>query len=361
MSPVGVQVSGEVRVEPLADAEFHEWTHLVEASPHGTIYAQPRYLEVLCSAAAGRFLLLGARRGHELLGGVALYENGSVFGRYVAPRLLLYYNGPVLRPYGTRYPSEQTSRHLKTLSALALTIADRRYAGVTLVCTPAFTDARPFLAAGWSARLRYTYLVDIAEPVAQWRRVEQNLRRLIHRCEHDGLVCVDDDDFDAFYTLHERTMARKGGEIYLSADRFRRYFEALHRDKLCRLFHARKPNGHSVASQLVLLGAGGLCHVVAAAADEAFLQSGASAFLRWKSFEMLSASGYKTADLTDAALNSVTHFKSQLGGDLRMLLVLDAPQSISYRWGVHAKGLARRARAALRQAAGRFRPRRESL
>ena len=357
---MGVPVSGEFRVEPLSEAEFEEWARLVESSPHGTIYSHPRYLEVLCSAAGGRFVVLGARRGDELAGGVALYENDSVFGRYVAPRLLLYYNGPVLRPYGTRYPSEQTARHLKALSALESAIGLRRYAGVTLVCMPSFTDARPFLTAGWSARLRYTYLVDIAEPLAQWGRVEQNLRRLIRRCEHEGVVCVDDDDFDAFYTLHERTMTRKGGEAYLWPGRFRRYFEALRREKLCRLFHARQPDGRTIASQLVLLGPGRLCHVVAAAADEAFLQSGASAFLRWKAFEALSASGYKTADLTDASLNSVTHFKSQLGGDLRMLLVLNGPQSLPYRLEAAAKALAWQARATLRRAARRVGRRGES-
>jgi hypothetical protein len=298
--------------------------------------------------------VLGARQGAELVGGVALYENDSVHGRYVAPRALLYYNGPVIRPYGTRYPSEQTGRHLKTISALEHAIASRRYARVTLACTPSFGDARPFLAAGWSAGLRYTYLVDIAEPGAQWGRVEQNLRRLIQRCEREGLICVDDDDFETFYRLHERTMARKGGEIYLSAEGFRHYFESLRRNGLCRLFHARQNDGRILASQLVLLGTGGLCHLVAAATDEAFLRSGASAFLRWKSFEALSASGYKIADLTDAALNAVTHFKSQLGGDLRMLLLLDAPQSLSYRLGTRAGALVRRARMALGQTARSF-------
>jgi hypothetical protein len=342
-------VSNEIRVEPLPEAEFGEWVRLIESSPHGTVYAQPRYLESLCSAAGGRFVVLGARRGDELVGGVALYENDSVYGRYVAPRLLLYYNGPILRPYGTRYPSEQTARHLKTLGALERAIASRRYARTTLACAPSFADARPFLVAGWSAGLRYTYVVDIGEPVAQWVRVEQNLRRLIQRCEREGLDCVTSDDFDAFYALHQRTMARKGGEIYLTAEGFRRHFETLRREGLCRLFHARRLDGRIVASQLVLLGTGGLCHLVAAAADEAFLQSGASAFLRWKSFQALSAGGYKAADLTDAPLNTVTHFKSQLGGDLRMLLVLDAPQRLAYRFGNSAGALYRNSRAALKR------------
>jgi hypothetical protein len=346
-------VSAEIQVEPLQEGELPQWVRLIESSPHGTVYAQPRYLDTLCSAAGGRFVVLGARHGDELAGGVALYETESRFGRVVAPRLLLYYNGPVLRPYGTRYPSEQSARHVKTLRALERAIASRRYARVTLTSMATFTDARPFVAAGWSTGLQYTYAVDIGEPVKQWTRVEQNLRRLIQRCEREGFDCVDDDDFDAFYALHERTMDRKGQGSYLPAEGFRRYFDGLRGAGLCRLFHARAPGGRVVASQLVLLGARGLCHLVAASADEAFLRSGASAFLRWKSFEALAASGYRTADLTDASLNAVTHFKSQLGGELQTLVVLDAPRRLAYRVGTPTAALYRRVRTTLNRVRGR--------
>lgn len=343
----------EVRVEPLRESEFQDWVRLVCASPQGTVYALPDYLAALYSAAGGRFVVLGARQGDELIGGVALYECDSRYGRFVAPRLLLYYNGPVLRSYGTRYPSEQTARRLKTLTALQEAIAARGYARVTLACSPALTDVRPFQEAGWRAAPQYTYVVDIAEPPAQWDRVEQNLRRLILRCEREGMACIADGDLDAFFALHARTMARKGGGLYLSPEGFRRYFDMLSRAGLCRLFTARQPDGRVVASQLVLLGPNGRCHVVAAAADEAFLRSGASAFLRWKSFEALSSAGYKEADLTDASLNAVTHFKSQLGGELRVLLVLDAPRTFYYRLGSEAKTAYRRARTALARASRR--------
>ena len=86
--------------------------------------------------------------------------------------------------------------------------------------------------------------------------------------------------------------------------------------------------------------------MAAVATDEEFQRSGVSAFLRWKSFEALSALGYVAVDLTDAALNPVTHFKSQLGGELEMALLLDAPRSLGYRIGSGAKALIARATAA---------------
>lgn len=350
-------MGSQLRVEALRESEHAEWTALVDSSSEASVYALPRYLEALCGATGGRFVLLGAWQGDELAGGLALCESDSRYGPCVAPRPLLYYNGPVLRPGRSRYPSERTARDLKTLAALEHAVRARGYARLTFACGPSFTEARPFLAAGWSAAPQYTYLVDLTDPAAQWTRVEQNLRRLVQRCEREGLRLDADGDVDAFYELHARTMERKGARPYLSAAGFRSYFAALSAAGLGRLFHARQPDGRSVASQLVLLGPGGRCHMAAAAADEAALRSGASAFLRWKSFEALGAAGCSSVDLTDASLNAVTHFKSQLGGELKLLLVLDAPRALSYRLGLAARGAYARARAAAAGALRRGRTR----
>jgi Acetyltransferase (GNAT) domain len=338
---------GQLRIERLGEPGLEEWANLVGSSPEGSVYSLPRYLDALCDAAGGRFVILGAKQGDELVGGVALYENDSRHGPYVAPRPLLYYNGPVLRPGRSRYPSERTAWDRKTLSALEREVGARHYARVTFACSPSFRDVRPFLNAGWSAAPQYTYVLDASDPAGQWSRVEQNLRRLVRRCEREGVRLSTDDDIETFVHLHVRTMARKGRDPYLPPAGFRSFFTALRAAGLGRLFHAQSSDGTILASQLVLVGPGGRCHMAAAATDGAAQGSGASAFLRWKALEAIGAAGGASVDLTDATLNSVTHFKSQLGGELRMLLVLDAPRSLSYRLGGAARRALARARTAV--------------
>lgn len=313
-------------------------------SPDGSVYSLPRYLQALCQATGGRFSVLAVRLGEEIAGGVALYEQDGRLGTYVAPRLLLYYNGVVLRRYATKYPSEQTSRHLKALAALTSALQARGYARLSLHCRSSFTDARPFTAAGWTASPQYSYVVDVRRLETAWARVEQNLRRLVTRCEREGMTVADDDDFDAFYRLHTATLDRKAAPSYLPEPAFRKYFQTLRAEGLCRLYHARLPDGRAVASQLVLLGPHKVSHSVVAAADTEFLRSGASAFLRWRVLAAVSGLGYEANDLTDAGLNPVTHFKSQLGGDLHQNLVLEAPQSLAYRLGTGLRRTARRLR-----------------
>ncbi len=112
-----------------------------------------------------------------------------------------------------------------------------------------------------------------------------------------------------------------------------------------------------VGSQLVLLGAHPVTHSVSAANDAEFNRMGVAPFLRWKVFEALAALGYAGNDLTDASLNPVTHFKSQLGGDLELSLVLEAPATRRYRWGRAAVGALWRARAMAGAAVRRLRGR----
>jgi hypothetical protein len=326
-------VRSNVSVDVLDPAEYAAWEKLVATSPDGSIYASPRYLDALCSAAGGRFRILAARRAGELVGGSPLYERDSRLGSFVSPRLLLYYLGPVLRRSESKYPSQQTARNLETLGALAEALSGLGHAQVTLRTRHTVADIRPFLQAGWSCSPSYTYLVSLSDLPRQWGRVEQNLRRLVERCAAEGVGFTDDDDFESFLALHRLTMSHHGAATYLPDDAFRVWFHALHRAGLCRLFQARLPDGQVVAAQIVLLGDHPVSHTVSAAIDPAHRRLGAAAFLRWRAFEWLGAHGKTSNDLTDAALGSVTHFKSQLGGDLVTNFVVRTSGTVVWRAG----------------------------
>ncbi|MGQ0702393.1 MAG: GNAT family N-acetyltransferase [Gemmatimonadales bacterium] len=325
-------MTAQVVVEELEQREYALWSRLVADSPDGSIYATPEYLDVLSSTAGGRFRILAARRGDELVGGLPLYERPTGRGVWVAPRLLLYYLGPVLRRFDTKYPSQETARQIAILGALAEAVASRGYAKVVLKPRHTLADLRPFLVRGWRSWPTYSYVVSLADLPTQWQRVEQNLRRLIERCDSNGLRLTEDDDFDGFLRLHRQTMERVLADAYLPDPGFRRWYERLREMGFCRLFQARVRSGEPVAVQLVLLGPHPTTHTVCAAADPAYRQLGASAFLRWKVFEVLARAGKSQNDLTDAALNSVTHFKSQFGADLVLNLVVETPGS--FRWKV---------------------------
>ncbi len=340
----------------LSEPDFPEWNDLVGRSAEGSVYNTPEYLATLCEAAGGRFRILAAQKGDELLGGIALYERGSGAGAYVWPRLLLYYNGIVLRPYDTRYPSQRTARHNEILESLAEGLSSLRYGRIALRCRSPLTDVRVLLAKGWVARPQYSYVVPLTDLDALWARMEQNLRRLVDRCAAQGLAVTEDDDFDSFFRLHSQVHERKGASLYLPEPAFRRFFARLRSQGLARLYHARLPDGTSVSAQLVLLGPHPVSHTASAAADGEHRKLGATAYLRWNVFRKLSEQGIAANDLTDAGLNPVTHFKAQLGGDLQMGFWLEAPESARFRVERAGRELGRFLRTAARAGARRLRP-----
>jgi hypothetical protein len=331
-----------VSVLQLTPDRFADWDRFVSEAPAGSPYSTAEYLDILCGATGARFRVLAALRGDEIVGGVALYEVVGRFGPTVVPRLLLYYNGLVLKQHETRYPSLRSSREVEVLTALEDSLSAAGYARLALKCRAPIADVRPFQLRGWSAHPAYTYVVSLDDLAAQWQCVEQNLRRLVKRCENEGLRLVEDDDFDAFYRMHESTHARKGAALYLPRPAFESYFRRLHAAGRGRLYHARRPDGRSIAAQLVLTGAHRVSHTVSAGADPEFIASGASAFLRWKALEALAGLGYTANDLTDAGLGSVGHFKSQLGGRLEPYFVLSRPEAMLLRLADGTRSFIRR-------------------
>ena len=178
----------DVEVRALEQDAWPAWEKFVGAAPGGSVYSLPGYLDALCTAAGGRFRILGVMRGEEIVGGVALYERTSRGGAFVSPRLLLYYNGVVVRRYETQYPSEATARHVKILTALEAALSAMGLGSINLR-SRALHDVRPFLAKGWTVAASYSYVVPL-DLEAAWGKVEQNLRRLIDRARNAGMTLL---------------------------------------------------------------------------------------------------------------------------------------------------------------------------
>jgi len=326
-----VAVASDYRARVLPEPDYDRWTRLVTCNEPGSIYHTPAYLDALCAATGGGFRILGVEKGERLVGGLALYEEERPTGRHLAPRLLLYYNGVVVRDRDTKYPSRETSEHLKVVRAIVDWLDEERYDRVVLKSLPTMDDVRLFRARGWRAYPTWSYVVGVDDLDATWERMDNNLRRLVRRARDEGLTVTEDDDFDSFYRLHGATMSRKDRATYLAPERFRAYFERLAGQGLATLLHTRLPGGRAVATTLLLLGDHPVAHTVSAAAEEEHQRLGTNPLLRWRGFQSLHERGYRGVDLTDATLNPVTRFKSQLGGDLVHSLEVAAPTSRRYR------------------------------
>lgn len=318
----------EIRI--LEKKEYELWDGLVCSSIHGSPYNTSTYLDAFCSVTGGNFRIAGAFKGTEIFGGVALYEEGSRYGPIVSTRLLLYYNGLIVRELDTRYPSRQESHRVEVLSSLKEFLSKAGYARIQLRNRSSLRDMRVF-GSNWTVRMSYTSVIPLLGIDACWARVDRSLRRLIDRSNDAGVEFSEDDDFESFYELHQRTHITKGAPLYLEYEEFKRYFRRLSACGIARLFHARMINGDVGASQLVLAGEHPVAHTVCAGSDREYATHGCSPFLRWKVCEQLYREGYEAIDLTDASLSSVSTFKSRLGADIHPCFLVSCTPSRTLR------------------------------
>jgi len=329
----------ELRLEKLTETDYPRWDKFVAESSTGSIYSSAAYLDILCSATGGDFEILTVCKGDEIQAGVALYRENGPSGLVIASRLLLYYNGIVLRDFETKYPSETTSRQLAALIALEEHLGGLSASRLLFHCRN-LSDTRPFAATGWQVWPTYSYVMEFSDIDQAWGKMEQNLRRLVNRAEKNGVQFITEGDFDAFFDLHYETHRRKGSPLYLEKEAYSKYVARLRENKLAKIYSAAMPDGNEVASQLTLLGDHPVTHSVCAGADPDYMKHGTTPFLRWKACEDLARAGYIANDLTDAALNPVTRFKGQLGATLVTNFVIQRPDSFNYQLMTKARSVA---------------------
>jgi hypothetical protein len=273
---------------------------------------------------------------------------------------LRYYNGLVLKDFETKHPSIATYRHLEILRTLLPELESGRYASVDLSNRHTLADVRAFLWNGWSVWPQYSYEVPIGDLNRLWDAAEQNARRLITRCERAGMKLELTHDFSAFYALHKTTYERKGVAPYLPSERFLALYEALRAHQCVQIFTALSPEGRPIAAQIVLFTGHPVTHTCAAGVDAAYLDTGVSAFLRWKVFEALHQQGFAYNDLTDAMNEPVAKFKSQFGGNLVTCFVMHRVNSSALRLHYRVSGNLDRLSSFVRRRLSRSRPRPES-
>lgn len=326
-------MTSEATTRFLSPSEYPLWSEHVAKSPDGSVYALPEYLDALCTATGARFRVLVAECDGQITGGISLYERSDRSNIYVAPRLLLYYNGIVLMPHSAQFPSQRTEWHLHTLGALQDALVRLPHKRVRFKNRATLQDLRTFAAPCWSIVPSWSYEVDITDLETTWGCIDKNQRRLIRRCTEQGISTTTDWDFDSLYRLHLDTHERKNAPVYLPRESYEEFVETLRKRNLCRLYQARRPDGCAIAAQLVLTGPHPVTHTVCVGGDADAMRLGASPFLRWKAFEDLHAAGYRANDLTGAALNSVTRFKSHLGGELKLCLQAERRNAWNVRMG----------------------------
>jgi hypothetical protein len=225
-------------VRALRAEESESWNTLVRQSAQGKLFHTSKWLQSI-----GRpFHIHGCFEQGTLVGGMVLIEDppGVAINRYhFGP-----YLGVVLPPAVPKYLTN-LRRHRDVMTLLA-DHAKEQFKRIDCHMAPEVVDVLPFVRAGYSTYVTYTYRIDLTDLDQVWRNMEDKRRNDIRKAERDGITVDDNAKIEDVLGLAEKTYQRQEEEVHFS-DLATRLERALLPDNQCRCFVARAKDGTPLA------------------------------------------------------------------------------------------------------------------
>jgi hypothetical protein len=303
------------------EADLRQWDAFVAASPQANPFSTTSWLTSAAEAAGAEIEIWVAAKGESWFAGVAL-STRRAGGRWHLGLPLASYNTFVYRPRASSHPESVTLEHLEVTHALIDGTRGRMKNG-NLMLVPSITDVRPWMWSGWSARPRYTYVLDLSKPLP----VSHSARKHLRKCQDAGMTLDSAWNLDALCSVFSATQERKGFAVRLSPERFRKLSEGLQAGGLATMLIARTAQGEPVSGHVLLSvpGSTDTFHWVVGT-HSSYLTSGVSAWLMVETAAEMTRRGFRSWDLCGADFPSIARFKSNLGGTLVPYFQVEAPR-----------------------------------
>src|SRR5262249_22314460 len=151
---------------------------------------------------------------------------------------LAAYNTFHYRATRDAHSSSVTAEHLDVSRAL-IEATRGRLKNWDLMLSPTIDDVRPWIWAGWAAKPRYTYGLDLTKPLALTHAVRRHLRK----CQEASFTFDSTWTLDALCSVFGATIERQGFGMRLSMNAFRRISERLHESGIALMGLARTAEG----------------------------------------------------------------------------------------------------------------------
>lgn len=308
-------------VRRLAGDDLRLWDAFVTASPQANPFSTTCWLDYAAEAVGAKNEVWVVSKGDSWLAGVAL-SSRVLGGRWHLGLPLASYNSFIYKPNLSTHPESITLEHIEITHAL-IDGTRGRLRNWNLMLVPSIKDVRPWLWSGWTARPRYTYLLDLTRPLP----VSHSVRKHLRKGQDAGFRLDTEWNLDDLCSVFSATQERKGFAVRLDPERFRRLSEGLFRGGLASMKIARTPEGDPIAGHVLLSlpGAADTFHWVVGTHSQ-YLTSGVSPWLMVETASEMARRGYRSWDLCGADFPSIARFKSNLGGTLVSYFQVEAPR-----------------------------------
>jgi len=315
--------------------EWPTWDAFVSKSPQGTLFHTTKWLKTTDRP----FRIYGCFHQDSLIGGMVVEIVGpkaaghSYFTtstdevqltRDFAPHVIGHalscpYLGVVLPPPFKKYLTTLT-QHRNILNSLAVHVKDQ-FMSIHSRMGPDVVDMRPFIEAGYSISLRYTYRFDLSDLAVVWSNMTDKRRNDIRKAERDGIIIDDQGSMQDILRLLRGTFQRQRRAVRVSelADRREQMLRA---ENQGRCFLARDRSGEAVAG-IYMVWDEKCAYYLMGGYGTAAAHRGAGALAIWEAIRYAgNILGLQRFDMLAGGWGPVERFMRDFGGYLTVAFIV---------------------------------------
>lgn len=307
-------MSSDNEVRILSVDEYPLWDDLVMKSPQGSIFHTSNWMVSCADLLSKKVVIYGYFSRGVLEGGCSLYEDRKFlfFPIATSTTVMSPYGGFIFKPFESSKVRENELFYNSIISSLIKEISSS-YIYVSLTGSPAISDVRPFIQAGWKGTVYYTYHFDLDEDIKN--RISRNVRRTIQKAEKHGIIVEKKFDPDVYWILHEKTYIKQGISSPVSRDFLYRMINYIQKADCGEMWIASTSDGLPIAAEIIIWDSN-ISHRWAAASDGEFSNLGATSLLLYLIFIEMFNKGFKKINLMAGNTPHLSKFISSFNPNL---------------------------------------------
>lgn len=302
-------MSRKIEIEKIEDLSI--WDDFISKSPQGNIFSTSSWIETVSTATGAVPVCLGVFENGKISAGVNFLDIRKGFLKKATTPVLTPYGGLIFSPAAGKRESESNFFNMECSEKL-INYLSSHYNYVYLVNTPFMNDIRSFSWAGFTEKVRYSYIIDIDNAEKVWDIMERRVRTVIRNAS-SSLEIGGALSAGHFRELYESIYKNQGVkppvnpsvvEKIIAKAGEREYFDMI----------TAKENG-KVVSAMILLSYGDKIYSWLSGSLPEKNSTGAFSLLFWHAVEKYQAQG-KTLDMVGANIPSIAFYKKGFGGVL---------------------------------------------
>ena len=315
-------MSKKMTVQRINDESL--WNSFVSTSPQGTVFSKSQWLNAAAGAQGGIPKYIGVFEDQKLAAGITFVELSRGTFRKITTPVLTPYGGMIYRQDSGKRLSEQESFNMSCAEKI-VEYLNPRYRYSFLVHSPGLTDVRPFTWAGWSEKVRYTYVLDLSDRDRIWDLMERRVRKVLRKAE-SILELGNTIDSGHFGGLYERIYLDRGNKPPVERKIVIALLNNALQSGLAEIRTVHDANGE-IVSVLVVVSGDEKAYAWISGSIPDRNSTGALSYLLWDSIQRYSET-CASFDLLGANLPTIAFFKKGFGGMLTPYYVTERYSSL---------------------------------